>query len=70
MRVGSEQQPQVREFEYLGNLFASDGKMGSEVDRQIGAVSAVMQALYQTMMKREPSKKAKLYQPTFVSTLT
>ncbi|KAI3351334.1 hypothetical protein L3Q82_005878 [Scortum barcoo] len=43
LRVGGEVLPQVEEFKYLGVLFTSEGKMEHEIDRRIGAVSAVMQ---------------------------
>ncbi|KAI3371109.1 hypothetical protein L3Q82_023745 [Scortum barcoo] len=33
--------PQVEEFKYLGVLFTSEGKMEREIDRRIGAASAV-----------------------------
>ena len=65
--------PQVKEFKYLGVLLTSEGKMGREIDRRIGAASAVMRALRRSVMaRRELSRKAKLsvYQLIFVSTLT
>ncbi|KAK0137162.1 Complement C3 [Merluccius polli] len=71
--VGSELLPQVKEFKYLGTLFPSEGKMEREMDRRIGAASAVMRALYQTVVvKRKLSRKAKLsiYQSIYVPTLT
>ncbi|KAI3366771.1 hypothetical protein L3Q82_009436, partial [Scortum barcoo] len=43
LRVGGEVLPQMEEFKYLGVLFTSEGKMECEIDRQIGAASAVMQ---------------------------
>ena len=47
--------------EYLGVLFKSELKMELDIDRQIGAVSAVMQMLRQSIVaKRELSQKAKL----------
>ncbi len=36
------------EFKYLGVLFISEGNMECGIDRQIGAVSAIMLMLYQT----------------------
>ncbi|KAI3376803.1 hypothetical protein L3Q82_000089 [Scortum barcoo] len=42
LRVGGEVLPQVEEFKYLGVLFTSEGKMEREIDRRIGAASAVM----------------------------
>ncbi|KAK0144408.1 Ankyrin repeat and sterile alpha motif domain-containing protein 1B [Merluccius polli] len=73
LRVGSELLPQVKEFKYLQILFMSEGKMECEMDRRIGAASAVMRALYRTVVvKRELSQKAKLsiYQSIYVPTLT
>ncbi|KAK0147518.1 hypothetical protein N1851_012990 [Merluccius polli] len=69
--VGCE--AQAKEFKYLGVLFTSEGKIEREMERWIGAVSAVMQALYWTaVVKRELSQKAKLliYQAIYIPTLT
>ena len=71
--VGRELLPHVKEFKYLGVLFTTEGKTQSEVDRWIGAASAVMWALYWTVVvKKELSQKAKLsiYQSVYVPTLT
>ncbi|KAK0141060.1 hypothetical protein N1851_021942 [Merluccius polli] len=71
--VGDEILPQVEEFKYLMVLFTSEGRMEREIDRRIGAVSAVMQTLHgSVMVKRELSRKAKLsiYQSIFVPALT
>jgi len=46
LQVGSELLPQAKEFKYLGVLLMSEGKMEQEMDRRIGAASAIMQALY------------------------
>ena len=68
--------PQVREFKHLTSLvvlFTSEGKMEWEMDRQFGAASAVMRALYRTVVvKRELIRKAKLsiYRSIYVPTLT
>ncbi|KAK0140999.1 hypothetical protein N1851_021987 [Merluccius polli] len=73
LRVGSVLLPQVKEFKYLGMLFMSEWKMEREMDRWIGAASAVMRALYRTVVvKRELSRKAKLSidQSIYVPTLT
>ncbi|KAK0140998.1 Receptor expression-enhancing protein 6 [Merluccius polli] len=73
LRVGSVLLPQVKEFKYFGILFMSEGKMEREMNRRIGAASAVMRALYQTVVvKRELSRKAKLSidQSIYVPTLT
>ncbi|KAI3377130.1 hypothetical protein L3Q82_000319 [Scortum barcoo] len=48
LRVGGEVLPQVEEFKYLGVLFTSEGKMEREIDRRIGAASAVMRSVYRT----------------------
>ncbi|KAL6462549.1 hypothetical protein MHYP_G00289710 [Metynnis hypsauchen] len=73
VQVGCEFLPQVEEFKYLGILFTSEGRMEREVDRRIGAASAVMWTLYRSVMvKRELSQKAKLsiYRSIYVPTLT
>ncbi|KAK7913154.1 hypothetical protein WMY93_013365 [Mugilogobius chulae] len=72
-QVGGESLPQVEEFKYLGVLFTSEGRMEREIDRRIGAASAVMRLLYQTIVeKKELSRKAKLliYRSIYVPTLT
>ncbi|CAM4428457.1 unnamed protein product [Leuciscus chuanchicus] len=72
-QVGGELLPQVEEFKYLGVLFTSEGRMEREIDRRIGAASAVMRALYRSVVvKKELSRKAKLsiYQSIYVPTLT
>uniref|UniRef100_A0A8D0CHB3 Reverse transcriptase domain-containing protein n=1 Tax=Scleropages formosus TaxID=113540 RepID=A0A8D0CHB3_SCLFO len=73
LRVRGELLPQVEEFKYLGVLFTSEGKMERQVDRRIGAASAVMRSLYRSVVvKRELSRKAKLsiYRSIYVPTLT
>jgi len=73
LRVGSELLPQAKEFKYLRVLFTSEGKMEREMDRWIGAASAVMRALYRSIVvKRELSRKAKLSicRSIYVPTLT
>ncbi|KAI3367628.1 hypothetical protein L3Q82_026470 [Scortum barcoo] len=45
LRVSGEVLPQVEEFKYLGVLFTSEGKMEREIDRRIGAASAVMRSV-------------------------
>ncbi|KAI3371775.1 hypothetical protein L3Q82_024328 [Scortum barcoo] len=69
LRVGGEVLPQVEEFKYLGVLFTSEGKMEREIDRRIGAASAVMRSVYRTVVvKKELSRKVKLsiYQSVFI----
>ncbi|KAI3370907.1 hypothetical protein L3Q82_007416 [Scortum barcoo] len=63
LRVAGEVLPQVEEFKYLGVLFMSEGKMEREIDRRIGAASAVMRSVYRTDRRGEEgaeSKEAKL----------
>jgi len=51
----------VKEFNYLGVLFTSEGRMDREIDWWIGVVSAVMRALHwPVLVKKELSQKAKL----------
>ena len=71
--VRDEILPQVEEFKYFGVLFTSEGRLEREIDRRIGAVSAVTQTLHgSVVVKRELSRKAKLliYQSIFIPTLT
>ncbi|TWW63109.1 hypothetical protein D4764_03G0001170 [Takifugu flavidus] len=73
LRVKEEILPHVGEFKYLGVLFTSEGRMEKEIDRRIGAASAVMRTLHQSVVvKRELSQEAKLsiYRSIFVLTLT
>ncbi|KAK3564684.1 hypothetical protein QTP86_024812, partial [Hemibagrus guttatus] len=73
LQVGGEVLPQVEEFKYLGVLFTSEGRMDREIDRRIGAVTAVMRSMYRSaVVKKELSRKAKLliYQSIYVPTLT
>uniref|UniRef100_A0A8C6MCM8 Reverse transcriptase domain-containing protein n=1 Tax=Nothobranchius furzeri TaxID=105023 RepID=A0A8C6MCM8_NOTFU len=73
LRVRDEVLPQVEEFKYLRVLFTSEGKLEREIDRRIGAASAVMRALYRSVVvKRELSQKVKLsiYQSIYFPTLT
>ncbi|TWW74394.1 hypothetical protein D4764_14G0003970 [Takifugu flavidus] len=73
LRVKEEILPQVEEFKYLGVLFTNGGRMEQEIDRRIGAASAVMWTLHRSVVvKRELSQKAKLsiYRSIFVPTLT
>ena len=73
LRVTSELLPQAKEFKYLGVLVTSEGKIEREMDRRIGAASAVMRALYRSVVvKKELSRKAKLsiYRSIYVPTLT
>ncbi|KAI3377927.1 hypothetical protein L3Q82_009055 [Scortum barcoo] len=71
LQVSGEVLPQVEEFKYLGVLFTSEGKMEREIDRRIGAASAVMRSVYRTVVvKKELSRKAKLsiYRSIYVPT--
>ena len=61
------------EFKYLGVLFPSERKMEQEIDKRIGAASAVMRTQRQSVVaKRELSQKAKLsiYRSIYVPTLS
>ncbi|XP_056896310.1 transmembrane protein 269 isoform X2 [Takifugu flavidus] len=49
LRVKEEILPQVEEFKYLGVLFTSEGRMEREIDRRIGAASAVMRTLHRSI---------------------
>ncbi|KAI3376133.1 hypothetical protein L3Q82_016652 [Scortum barcoo] len=70
LQVGGEVLPQVEEFKYLGVLFTSEGKIEREIDRRIGAASAVMRSVYRTVVvKKELSRKAKLSIYQSISTL-
>ncbi len=65
--------PQVEEFKYLGVIFTMEGRMEREIDRRIGAASAVMRSMYRSVVvKKELSCKAKLsiYRSIYVPTLT
>ena len=71
--VGGEFLPQVEEFSYLEVLFTSERRMERKIDRQIGAAAAEMWSLYwSVVVKREPSRKAKLsiYRSIYIPTLT
>ncbi|TWW63115.1 hypothetical protein D4764_03G0001230 [Takifugu flavidus] len=73
LQVKEEILPQVEEFKYLRVLFTSEGRIEQEIDRRIGAASAVIRILHQSVvMKRELSQKAKLSicQSIFVPILT
>jgi len=50
----------VKRKEYLGVMFTSEGKMEREMDRRIGAASAVMRALY----------RLSIYRSIYIPTLT
>ncbi|TWW53801.1 hypothetical protein D4764_0263840 [Takifugu flavidus] len=43
----------VEEFKYLGVLFTSERRMEREIDRRIGAASAVMRTLHRSVVVRE-----------------
>ncbi|TWW81657.1 hypothetical protein D4764_01G0014720 [Takifugu flavidus] len=71
LRVKEEILPQVEEFKYLGVLFTSEGRMEQEIDRRIGAASAVMRTLHRSVVvKRELSRKLSIYRSILVPTLT
>ncbi|TWW77616.1 hypothetical protein D4764_12G0010060 [Takifugu flavidus] len=65
LRVKEEILPQVEEFKYLGVLFTSEGRMEQEIDRRIGAASAVTRTLHRfVVVKRDQ------FISIFVPTLT
>jgi len=71
--VGDKALPQAEGFMYLGILFTSDCRLEREMNRRIGASSAVMMALLWSVgVKRESCWRAKLsiYWSIFVPTLT
>jgi len=71
--VGDESLPLAEELKYLGILFTSDGRFERKMDRWIGAWSAVMRVLLQSVVvKRELNQKARLSIDwfIFVPTLT
>ncbi|KAI3364387.1 hypothetical protein L3Q82_011187 [Scortum barcoo] len=74
LQVSGEVLPQVEEFKYLGVLFTSEGKMEREIDRRIGAASAVMRSVYRTVVvKKELSQKkegSRFTMSIYVPTLT
>lgn len=43
---------------YLKVLFRSERRMEREIERQIGAASAVMQSVYWTVVVRKPCREA------------
>ncbi|KAI3363117.1 hypothetical protein L3Q82_011764 [Scortum barcoo] len=59
LQVGGEVLPQVEEFKYLGVLFTSEGKIEREIDRRIGAASAVMRSVYRTVVVKKELSRAK-----------
>ncbi|TWW75368.1 hypothetical protein D4764_13G0000300 [Takifugu flavidus] len=67
LQVGEEVLPQVEEFKYLGILFTSEGRMEREIDRRIGAASAVMRVLNRSVMvKKELSQKIQVAEMSFL----
>lgn len=48
----------MKEFKYLEVLFMNKGELECEIDGQLGAVSAVLRALYRSVaVKRELSRR-------------
>ena len=60
LQVGGESLPQVEEFKYLGVFFMDEGKMEREINRRIGAASAVMRTMKRSVVvkRAEPEGKA------------
>uniref|UniRef100_A0A8D3C086 Reverse transcriptase domain-containing protein n=1 Tax=Scophthalmus maximus TaxID=52904 RepID=A0A8D3C086_SCOMX len=67
--VGNEPLPQVKEFKYLGVLFASEGTMEREIGRRIGAAGVVLHSLCRTVVTKREAKLS-IYRSIFVPTLT
>ncbi|TWW78198.1 hypothetical protein D4764_11G0003190 [Takifugu flavidus] len=60
--------PQVEEFKYLGVLFTSEGRMEREINRRIGAASAVMRTLHRSVVvKRFTGRSSFLPSPMVMS---
>ena len=53
--------PQVEEFKYLGVLFTSEGRMDREIDRRIGAASAVMRTLHRSVVVKRAEPKGEAF---------
>jgi len=53
LRVVNEILSQVDKFKYLGVLFTREGQMEQEIDRRIGAASAVIQALHRPVVVKK-----------------
>ncbi|TWW74494.1 hypothetical protein D4764_14G0004970 [Takifugu flavidus] len=51
LRLKEEILPRVEEFKYLGVLFTSEGRMEQDIDRRIGAASAVMRTLHRDRVR-------------------
>ena len=58
LRVGDEILPQVEEFKFLGVLFTSEGRMEREIDRRIGAASAVMRTLHRSVVVKRCTSRS------------
>ncbi len=56
LQVGGEVLP-VDEFKYLGVLFTREGRMEREIDRRIGAASAVVQSMYRSVVVKKELKQ-------------
>ncbi|CAM4556599.1 unnamed protein product [Leuciscus chuanchicus] len=54
--------PQVEEFKYLGVLYRSEGRMEREIDRRIGAASAVKWSMYRSVVVKPIDRS--IYVPT------
>ncbi|TWW71349.1 hypothetical protein D4764_17G0008320 [Takifugu flavidus] len=67
LRVKEEILPQVEEFKYLGVLFTSEGRMEREIDRRIGAASAVMRTLHRSVVVKFTGRSSFLPSPMVMS---
>jgi exonuclease III len=73
LHVSGASLKQVEKYKYLGVSFTSNGKWNTEIDRRIGAASAVMRQLYRGVIsKAELSREAKIsvFKSIYVPTLT
>ncbi len=57
LQVGGVFLPQVEEFKYLGVLFTREGRMEREIDRRIGAASAVVRSMYRSVVVKKELKQ-------------
>lgn len=55
---------QVKEFKYLWDMFASEGKLEHKITRQISAAQTVLQALYRTIVVKMEDRWNKTFPET------
>ena len=73
MNINGTPLNQVEKFKYLGVELSNDARQDCEIDQRIGAASAVLHSLYQSVVtKKEVSRRTKmaifkeLYRPTLI----